>query len=55
MCTTGLDVPTHKEVRGERSTKDDEKLTRGYDILRSVLVTHEGVFLVCSSLRKITY
>ena len=55
MCTTGLGVSTHEEVLGERSIGDDERLIGGYDLLRSVLVTHEGVFLVCSSLGKITY
>jgi len=47
---SGLGVPTLKEVLGERSTGDDESLTREYNLLRSVLVTHEESFLVCSSL-----
>ena len=47
---SGLGVSTLKEVLGERSMRDDESLTREYNLLRSVLVTHEGVFLVCSSL-----
>ena len=54
MCTSGLSVLTHEKVLGEKSTRDDEKLTGEYDLLRSVLVTHKGVFLECSSQRKIT-
>ena len=54
MCTSGLGVLTHEGVLGERSTRDDEQLIGKYDLLRSVLVTHKGVFFVCSSLGKIT-
>jgi len=46
-------VLTHKGDFGERSTRVEGKLTKEYDLLRNMLVTHEGVFLVCSSLGKI--
>ena len=39
MCPSDLGVLTYKEVLGERSTGEN-------DLLRSVLVTHEGAFLV---------
>ena len=35
MCTNGLAIPTHEEVSCEESTRDDERLTREYDLLRS--------------------
>ena len=51
---SSLGVPTLKEVLGERSIRDDESLTREYNLLRSVLVTHKGVWYVVH-FRKITY
>ena len=39
MCTSGLVVLTYEEVLGERSTGET-------NLLRSVLVTHGGAFLV---------
>ena len=47
---SGLTVSTLKEVLGERSTGDNESLTREYNLLSSVLATHKEVFLVCTSL-----
>ena len=55
MCTSGLVVLAHKGVSGERSTRDDERLTRKYDLVKSVLMTHKGVFFICSSLGKIIF
>ena len=46
MCTNGLGVLTYEEVLGERSIGEN-------DLLRSVLVTHEGVFFVISTYKKI--
>ena len=34
MCASGLGVLTHEGVSGEESTRDDERLTREYDLLR---------------------
>ena len=39
MCISGLSILTYKEVLGERSTREN-------DLLRSVLVTYRGAFLV---------
>ena len=39
MCTSGINVLNYEEVFGERSTWEN-------DLMRSVLVTHEGAFLV---------
>ena len=35
MCTSSLGVLTHEGVLGEESTRDDGRLTRVYDLLRS--------------------
>ena len=35
MCARGLGVLTHEGVSGEESTRDDGRLTRVYDLLRS--------------------
>ena len=45
ICTNGLGVLTYKEVLGERSTREN-------DLLRSVLVTRRGAFLVIQHKRK---
>ena len=46
MCTNGLGVLTYEEALGERSIGEN-------DLLRSVLVTHEGAFFVISTYKKI--
>ena len=46
MCTSGLGVLTYKEVLGERSIGEN-------DLLRSVLVTHIGAFLVISTYTEV--
>ena len=45
MRTSGLGVLTYEEVLGERSTREN-------DLLRSVLVTRRGAFLVIQHKRK---
>ena len=46
MCTSVLGVLTYEEVLGERSTGEN-------DLLRIVLVTREGAFLVISTYEEV--
>ena len=52
---SGLGVPTLEEVLGERSMRDDESLTREYNLLRSVLVTIRESSWYIVHFSKITY
>ena len=45
MHTSGLGVLTYKEVLGEKSTREN-------NLLRRVLVTHGGAFLIIRPKRK---